>query len=325
VSTTQINCSLFQPKKIDDTRLRGGSLSVRTPRRHPVVVEDDVTSTQISTLIRSADFKQIDNLAASYRDTPFRAISSTVCKPAQEDKLQSKFTEAGGFSFGAISGAVKKEIRKEKVPGAICFGAILGIDKEVEKNRKVVEPEGQVIDIGRPPSDGTSSHLRPQYADQLDIDDKGNVRSGSLLSLFEMLTFPPNAMSKLDDAQAIYASGTNEIAELAQYKTFTNIFLMTFRTFMTADHLFNMLVERFHLKPHELLTDSEYLDWKANLRLPVQRLVLENFSRWLENYQLLEEEPHIAQRLKNFLTLIDSPPHNQTAITIIHTIERMVR
>lgn len=277
-----------------------------------------MTLTQISTL---ADFRQIDNLAASHRDTPCRAISSTVFKPAQEDKLQSKFTEAGGFSFGALSGAVKKEIRKEKVPGAICFGAILGIDKEVEKDRR----EGQVINIGRPPSDATSSHLRPQYADQLDIDDKGNVRSGSLLSLFEMLTLPPNAMSELNDPQAIYASGTNEIAELAQYETFTNIFLMTFRTFMTADHFFNMLVERFHLKPYELLTDSEYLDWKANLRLPVQRLVLEILSRWLENYQLLEEEPHIAQHLKNFLTLIVSPPHNKTATTIIHTIDRMVR
>ena len=120
----------------------------------------------LSTLIRSADF---EDLAASHRDTSFRAISSEVYKPAQaarEDKLPSKFTEAGGISFGAISGAINKEIRK--VPGGISFGAILGIDKAVEKDKvqgKVMEPQGQVINVSRPPSDGTPWHLRPQYAD----------------------------------------------------------------------------------------------------------------------------------------------------------------
>ena len=298
-STTQINSSLPQSKRIDDTRLRGGSLSIRSPRRHPVIVDDDVTLSRISTLIRSADSKQIDNSAASYNDVPFRAISN----------------------------AINKEIRKEKVPRSNFF-RVMDIDKDMEKDKvqgKVIEPEGQVINIGRPPSDCTPWYLRPQYADQLYTDDKGNVRSGSLLSLFEMLTFPPHPTSKLYSAQVIYASGTDELAGLAQYKTFTNVFLMTFRTFTTADDFFNMLAERFHVKPNGLLTDSEYLDWKANFHTPVQRLVLEIFSRWLENYKLFEEEPHIAQRLKKFLTLIVSSPHNKTATIIINTIDRMVR
>ena len=273
MSTTQIKYSLPEPNKIGDTRLPGGSTSIRSPRRHPVIVDDDVTLSRISTLIRSADF---EDLAPSHRDTPSRAISSEVFKP-EKDKVQGK----------------------------------------------VREPRGQVINNGRPSSDGTPWHLRPQYADQLDIDDKGNVRSGSLLSLFEMLTFPPKATSELDYVQAIYASGTDELAELAQYKNFTKVFLMTFRTFMTADLFFNMLVERFYFKPHEVLTNSEYLDWKANLRIPVQRLVLEILSRWLEDYQLLEEDPHITQRLRDFLTPISS--YNTSAATIIHTIDRMVR
>ena len=100
---------------------------------------------------------------------------------------------------------------------------------------------------------------------------------------------------------------------------------MTFRTFTTADHLFDMLVGRFHLKPNESITESEYLNWKANFRIPVQRLVLDIFNRWLENYQLFDEEPHIAQRLKEFLNLIVSLPHNKIAAIIIQTIDRMVR
>jgi son of sevenless-like protein len=205
---------------------------------------------------------------------------------------------------------------------------MLSIDKEAEKHKvqgQIIEPGGQVIDISRPPSDGTPWYLRPQYADQLDTDDKGNVRFGSLLSLFEMLTFPPKPTSEFGEAQAHYGSDTDELADLAQYKTFTNVFLMTFRTFTTADHLFDMLVERFHLKPYESLTETEFLNWKANLRTPVQRLVLEILKRWLENYQLSEEEPHIEQPLKEFLDLIVSPPHNKIAANIIQTIDRMVR
>ena len=291
-----------------------------------------MTLSRISTLIRSTDCKQVDNLATS-----FRAITN-VNKPSQRDKLQSRFTEAGGISFGAISSAINKDIRKDKVQGkftevgGISFGALLGaINKEMQKDKvqgQVIEPGGPVINIGRLPSVGMPWYLCPQYTDQLDIDKKGNVRSGSLLALFEMLTTDPgtsDAMSELDIALLIYASDTNELAELAQSKTFTKIFLMTFRTFTTADHFFDMLVERFHLKPNKSLTEYEYLDWKSHLRIPVQRLVLDIFSMWLENYRLLEEEPHIAQRLRDFLSFNVSPPHNETATIIIHTIDRLVR
>lgn len=285
------NFNLLSPKGTDDTRLRG-SLSIRGPQRHPVKVDDNVSLCQISNLIRSTNFKQMDNVP--------------VFKPVQEDKLPRKSTETEGIRFVTISG-IDKEVEKHKVQG------------------EVIEPGGRVIDISRPPSDRAPWYLRPQYADQLDTDDKGNVRFGSLRSLFEMLTFPPKPTSELSEAQACYASDTDELAELAQHKTFTNVFLMTFRTFTTADHLFDMLVERFHLKPNDSLTESEYLNWKANLRIPVQRLVLDVLNRWLENYQLFEEEPHIVQRLKEFLSLIVSLPHNKMAAIIIQTIGRMVR
>lgn len=297
----------FSPSKgTDDNRLRGGSLSIRGPPRHPVFVDDSVTLSRISTLIRSSDYKRMDKSTTSHPDTPFRAISNTVFKPGQDEKLLRRLSETGEIPFVTIS----------------------GIDKEVEKHKaqgEVIEPEGQVIDISRPPSDGTPWYLRPQYADQLDTDDKGNVRFGSLISLFEMLTFPPKPTGEFGEAQACYASDTDELAELAQCKNFTNVFLMTFRTFTTADHLFDMLVERYDPNPNESLTNSEYLNWKANLRVPVQRLVLSIFNRWLENYQLFEEEPHIAQRLKEFLGLIISPPHNKIAAIITQTIDRMVR
>lgn len=272
-ASTHINPPSPQPKgTADDSRIRAGSLSIRSPRRHPVIVDDDVTLSQLSTLIRSTNLKQIDNLTTN---TSFRSLSNAV---------QEEVTEAGDCPFGFISDAANKEIQRARV------------------QEKVIG--GPVINIGHP---GTPWYLRSQYADQLEVDDKGNVRSGTLLSLFEMLTSD---------------SGASD-TKPAQFRTFTNVFLMTFRTFTTADHLFDMLVERFHLEPKNSLTGHEYMDWKANFRKPVQRLVLEVFSQWLENYGLVEEEPHIAQRLKNFLALIVSPPHNTTATIIIQAIDRL--
>ena len=188
-------------KGTDDNRFR--SLSVRGPQQHPVV-HDSVTLSRITTLIRSTDSKQMDK-ATSHPDTPFRSISNAVFKPAQEDELPRKFAETGGIPFVTIS----------------------GIDKDVEKHEvqeEVIEPGEQVIDISRPPSDGTPWYLLPQYADQLDTDDKGNVRFGSMVSLFEMLTFPPKPTSEYGEAPACYINDTDELAELAQYRTFTNIF-----------------------------------------------------------------------------------------------------
>ena len=98
---------------------------------------------------------------------------------------------------------------------------------------------------------------------------------------------------------------------------------MTFRTFTTADRLFELLVERFNIKSPKGLTDPEHKDWKHQLREPVRRKVLEVFSRWLEDHRLLEEEPHIAQRMTDFLSTL-SPPHDVTANEIRKTVERLV-
>lgn len=303
---------LPQPKGTDDSRIRPGPLSIaiHSPRRQPVVVDDDLTLSRISSLIRSTNSKQNDDLSPSGRENP-RALSNTVSKQVQEDKPQWKFPETRVLSFEALSTAVNKKIQKDKA------------------QEKVIEAGGPVIDIGQPRLESTPWYLRPQYADQLDIDNKGSVRTGSLLSLLERLTTDPGTSDTAGELaltlKPFMQVTLTELAELAQFKIFTNVFLMTFRTFTTADHLFDMLVERFHLKPEMSLTGHEYIDWKAHLRNPVQRLVLEIFSIWLEDYRLLEEEPHIVQRMRDFLTLNVYLPQKTTATTMIQTIDRLVR
>lgn len=113
-------------------------------------------------------------------------------------------------------------------------------------------------------------------------------------------------------------------AEIAECRAFTNVFLMTFRTFTTANRLFEMLLDRFHVKPPKSLTESERKEWKLYLRLPVQQRVLEVFGIWLEENRMLEEEPHVSQRLADFLGTINSPTLLTTATAITRTVERLV-
>lgn len=114
------------------------------------------------------------------------------------------------------------------------------------------------------------------------------------------------------------------LLEHAESNAFTTVFLTTFRTFTTANRLFELLTERFNMKIPKSLTEQEEKDWKVNLRDPVRRRILEVLRLWLVNYRLLEEEPHIAKRLTDFLCTIGEP-HMSTAGKLIKDVERLVR
>jgi son of sevenless-like protein len=114
-------------------------------------------------------------------------------------------------------------------------------------------------------------------------------------------------------------------AELKQDKLFKDIFLTTFRTFTTANQLFDMLVARYHMERPEDLTAEQADEWRDKMQLPTQRRTLTLFTMWLQDHRLLEEEPHIAQRLTDFLTHIMQPqPLALTAKLIIRSIEDLV-
>ncbi|KAL4263650.1 Ras-like guanine nucleotide exchange factor [Pleurotus pulmonarius] len=134
----------------------------------------------------------------------------------------------------------------------------------------------------------TSWYLRPQYADQLRLDKDGNNTT------------------------------------LASEETFRDVFLMTFRTFTTADIFFEMLVDRFWMHPPDDLTaDSQFAEWQEKKLSPTRKRVLTVFTVWLEDHRLLEEEPHIAQRLTDFLRLITQSPLAVVANLIVEKIQSL--
>lgn len=151
--------------------------------------------------------------------------------------------------------------------------------------------------------------LRPKYVDQLQFDSDGQVRTATIDALLEKLTSD---------------SLTKDPVKAAQDATFRNVFLTTFRTFISADEFFEKLVDIYRMDYSSDLTASEFDEWKEKSLLPTQRLVLTIFTMWLEDYRLLEEEPQIAQRLTDFLALVTAPPSLAlTAQLIVQSIKRL--
>ncbi|KAJ7361302.1 ras guanine nucleotide exchange factor domain-containing protein [Mycena albidolilacea] len=150
-------------------------------------------------------------------------------------------------------------------------------------------------------------YLLPSYADQLKLDAEGLVRTGTLVALVEKLCSDPL---------------TKDPIKLKQEKMFKDIFLTTFRTFTTANQLFDLLVARYHMERPEHLTDGQAEEWREKMQLPTQRRTLTLLTMWLQDHRLLEEEPHIAQRLTDFLRKIMQPQSLAlTAKLIIRSIE----
>lgn len=111
---------------------------------------------------------------------------------------------------------------------------------------------------------------------------------------------------------------------MADDALFRNIFLMSFRSFTTADRLFDMLVETYMMDHLKDLAAAELEEWKGYL-IATQRRVLMIFTMWLEDHRLLEHEPHIASKLTEFLQRILEPPLASMARLLVKTINRLVK
>jgi son of sevenless len=103
--------------------------------------------------------------------------------------------------------------------------------------------------------------------------------------------------------------------------------MTTFRTFMTADQLFDMLTGIYHMVVPEGLEEDTYDhdEWKDKRLYPTQRHILKLFRMWLQDFRLLEEEPNIAGRLTEFLHPIKSPQWQaHHASQIVEAIKELV-
>ncbi|KAJ7610925.1 ras guanine nucleotide exchange factor domain-containing protein [Roridomyces roridus] len=150
-------------------------------------------------------------------------------------------------------------------------------------------------------------YLLPTYSDQLKLDVDGSVVNGTLVALVEKLS------------SEIWAK---DPIKVNREKIFKDVFLTTFRTFTTANQLFDMLVARYRMERPENLTEDQAQEWRERMQIPTQSRTLNLFTMWLQDHRMLEEEPHIANRLTDFLTQITQPQSLAlTAKLILRSIE----
>ncbi|TDL26433.1 ras GEF [Rickenella mellea] len=132
-------------------------------------------------------------------------------------------------------------------------------------------------------------YLRPSYsAEDIKLEYDGGVRAGTLTALIERLTVDPLTFS--------------------QETALRHVFLTTFRTFATADEVFDIFIERYQMDHPPQLTTEEFQEWKEKKLRRVQKRVLSIFSMWIEEHHMLRDDPQIVPRLRDFLVLVISPP-----------------
>lgn len=107
-------------------------------------------------------------------------------------------------------------------------------------------------------------------------------------------------------------------------------FLTTFRTFAPASEIFDLLLERFDLNIPQLNTDAEVEEWRTKRLLPTQRRILAMFKTWLQEHEMIEDDPPIAHRLQDFLSeVLAGKSGNETlaalAGEVMKTLGRLVR
>ncbi len=135
------------------------------------------------------------------------------------------------------------------------------------------------------PQEETPWFLQLDHAREITYDtrvDPPQVKAGTLMGLVEQLT-------RHDRPDT----------------TFNTIFLLTYRSFVTATELFELLVHRFNIQPPSQLTRDEYQIWEEHKQKPVRFRVVNILKSWLEHYWMENndaESTSLLERASAFAT-----------------------
>jgi hypothetical protein len=158
--------------------------------------------------------------------------------------------------------------------------------------------------------------LKAQYAEEeLKFDSDGTIKLGTIRALVEHLTG-----EFADSKDLCFAANYMLIESIDSQgrRYFRDVFFMTFRTFATADEIFWMLVGHYELSPPDgIMSVPELCEWKERKQRPTQIQVLTCLTTWLEDYGMLNEEPHLARQVQDFLSSIQQPLEVALAACIV--------
>ncbi|TFY69536.1 hypothetical protein EVJ58_g335 [Rhodofomes roseus] len=128
-------------------------------------------------------------------------------------------------------------------------------------------------------ADSKPWYLRPNYdKTEIMMEPDGSVRAGTPAALVERLT-------------------AHEQGDTA----FNQNFLLTFKSFMTVDDLFDLLVKRFYIQAPPNLSPAEFEEWSKLKQSIIRLRVLNIFKTMVTDDGILEKSDlYILGRLKEF-------------------------
>ena len=113
--------------------------------------------------------------------------------------------------------------------------------------------------------------------------------------------------------------------EPVQEVRYRQAFLLTHKSFATAEEVLDHLFEQFHITPPTDLSSNELEQWKERRLRPTRRRVLNVLQVWVDEYGLLQDDHHLAPRVVNFVSAITAPlPLANAAHEVLKSLERFV-
>jgi son of sevenless len=168
-------------------------------------------------------------------------------------------------------------------------------------------------------------YLKHRHSDEeIKLEFDGTVKAGTLPALVEHLVVDALRENRFSALQ-LPLSDCFVVAGASQQEIFRRAFLVTFRTFATATEVFDLLVAQYEMCVPPNLSEEEFKRWKRDKQRPTQKRVLTVLTMWLEEYDLLNQDPEVPPKLQDFLGLIVHPPALElTAKHILKSLERLV-
>ncbi|KAF3903427.1 hypothetical protein ABW20_dc0101125 [Dactylellina cionopaga] len=136
----------------------------------------------------------------------------------------------------------------------------------------------------------------------------------------------------VDKDRGIIRGGTLEllVVNLTRHDSlstdFNNTFLLTYKSFTTANALFDLLTDRFNIQPPNNLTSAEYKLWVERKQKPIRLRVLNILKSWFENFWMEpkgEAETQILQRVLDFAKAVMAPSFPGAHVLIKHVDMRL--
>lgn len=148
-------------------------------------------------------------------------------------------------------------------------------------------------------------YLRPKYTwEELKVDANGLVIAGTVPALIERLLLDP--------------------LKATEEQSYRTIFLTTFKSFTTANNVYDTLISYYEMEPPPNLDPPEFLEWKEKKFRPTQTRILSVISQWVDKHAMHIDDPQLIPKLRTFLGAIQSPTGLAiSAKQLLQTLDRV--